>query len=383
MKIAMTVQGYSKRGGISRYVAELAEHLVKEHEVHIYSTPWKDAGNRDIVFHKVPTLPGPLVVRQIPFTLQNTLRFKLLKSRYDIVHINGGESLCQDIITAHSIHRAGMEFKKNNEHIRGLGFHDIYALTTEKINYLHKNYKKIICISRSSKNELMYYYGVPEEDISVIPNGVDLDEFHPLDKNTLGSLRQKYSILPGDIVLVIVATEFYRKGIVELIKAVSMLASRYNYKNIKLLIVGKAQVEGSLKSDNYFRELAKKLGVSKNIIFTGMVDNLNAYYNLGDIFVFPTKYEAFGIPTLEAMSCGLPVINSKIGAGELIMDGYDGLLLNDPNNVEEIADKIEMLVKDESLRIRLGMNARKTAQKYTWDIIARRTMDVYEEVLSC
>lgn len=381
MKIALTTGEYNKEGGISRYVAELAEHFVKEHEVHVYTTSWKDVYDKDIIFHKVLTLPGPLVVKSIPFTIQNTLRFKLLKLRYDVIHINGGESLCQDVITAHSIHKAGIEFKKKDKEIQGLRYHDLYALTTEKINYLHRNYKKIICVSHSSKNELMNCYNVPEEDIVVIPNGVNLEEFHPLNKGVLENLRKKYSILSDDLVLTIVATEFYRKGIVELLNAMDIIVNRRGYKNIKLLIVGKAQVEGSRKGDTYYRELARKLGVSKNIVFTGMIDDLNAHYNLGDIFVFPTKYEAFGIPTLEAMSCGLPVINSKIGAGELITDGYDGLHLNDPNNVEEIADKIETLLLDEKMRIKLGSNARKTAMKYSWDIIAKRTMEVYEEVI--
>ena len=102
---------------------------------------------------------------------------------------------------------------------------------------------------------------------------------------------------------------------------------------------------------------------------------------MADIFVFPTKYEAFGIPTLEAMAAGLPVLNSKIGAGELITNGIDGIHLDNPNDIKEIADKLEMLINDEKLRRFIGNNARKTAMKYSWDKTAKMTMDVYKEII--
>jgi len=376
----LTTDGYNKRGGISRYVAEMAEHFAVENEVHVYATRWTDVHNDKIIFHKVPTIPGPRVIRSIPFTMMNTLRLGLSRSKFDIIHINGCDSLCQDIITAHSIHRAGMEFKKNKKEIEGLGVLDIYNRIIETLNYSKRNYKKIICVSQSSKEELMLYYNVPDKDIVVIPNGVNLGEFYSLDKASLENLKRKYNIFPEDFVLVIVATEFYRKGVAELINAVDVLVNRRNHKNIKLLVIGNAAVEGSRKGDIFYRDLAAKLGVSSKIIFTSMVNDLNAHYNLGDIFVFPTKYEAFGIPTLEAMSCALPVINSKIGAGELITDGHDGLHLDNPNDVEEIADKIEMLIIDENIRRKLGNNARKTAMKYSWDEIAKKTMNVYKSV---
>jgi len=383
MKIALTVEEYNKRGGISRYVAELAEHMAKKHEIHIYATSWEDIGNKDIIFHKVRTLPGPLVIRQIPFTVQNALRFKVSRSGYDIIHINGGESLCPDVITAHSIHKAGMEFKKNNEHIRGLGFHDLYALTTEKINYSYRNYKKIIADATSGKRELMKYYNVPEEDIEVIPLGVDLNEFKP-DPPAV-ALEKAYNISDNDVVLIIIATEFYRKGVEELIESMRILHTQ-GHKNIKLMIVGKARVEGIRKDESFYRGLVKKYSLDKNVIFTGAIDSnnmeLTKYYNLADIFVFPTKYEGFGLPTIEAMACELPVIVGPSGAGEDLIDsGKNGFLLGDVNNPQEIADKILILSQDGKLRKTIGKAARKTVQICSWDNIARRTIELYEEIL--
>lgn len=367
MKIAYTSRIYNKKGGISRYVAEHAERFANEHEVHVFASEWTDVGNPNIIFHRVPILPKPLLFEAGSYFIEISFITKLLKN-FDIVHTEGLESIWVDIVTAHSIHAGALNSIQN-----GKGITDRFLLGIESLNYQkYRNYRKIICVSNSSKQELMKYYGVPDRDIVVIPNGVNPDEFYPTKKNE--SLIKKYGINKYDFVIVIVATEFARKGVSELIQAVSLL-KKYD---IKLLVVGKAKDEGTRKGDTYYKENAQSLGISKNVVFTGMVDDLNAHYNLGDIFVLPTKYEAFGIPTLEAMSCGLPIINSKIGAGELITDGHDGLHLTNPNNIKEIADKIEILILDENMRIKLGISARKTAMKYSWDIIAKQTMEVYE-----
>ncbi len=382
MKIAMSARSYDKKGGISRYVAELAERFADEHEVHIFSYKWEDVENDKIIFHKTPLPPGPLLVDAGTYFLEMSAISKLMRRRFDIIHTEGLESIWLDVVTAHSIHRGALEAMKNIGELRPLGMMDKFLLTIEKLNYSrYKNYRKIIADSTSSKEELMKYYNVPDEDIVVIPLGVDLDEYKPLEKNKLTELRRKYRIDENDILLLIVATEFYRKGMVELINAISRLIKQRSYNNIKLLIVGRARDEGLRRGDTYYRELARKLGVFKEVIFTGHINDLNSHYNLADIFVFPTKYEAFGIPTLEAMAVGLPVLNSKIGAGELITDGIDGIHLDNPNNIEEIADKLEMLIKDEKLRKLLGKNARKTATKYSWNETARKTMEVYRQVM--
>lgn len=382
IKIAITARSYSREGGISIYVAELAEHFAMENEVHIYSTLWRDVRNKNIIFHKVHSIQNQYLFEWLSFTALNTARFKFKKNEFDIVHTNGYDSLCQDVVTAHSIHMAALNYLRTNNIPKGLGIADSVSLIIEKFIYSkYRNYKMIIADSTSSKEELMKYYNVPDEQIVVVPLGVDLDEYKPIEKCKLTELRRKYKINENDIILFTVATEFYRKGMVELINAVGILVKRCGYNNIKLLIASKARDEGLRKGDIYYRELASMLGIGNNVLFAGHINDLNFHYNLADIFVFPTKYEAFGLPTLEAMACGLPVLNSKIGAGELITDGIDGIHLDNPNNIEEIADKLEMLIKDEKLRKVLGKNARKTAMKYSWDETAKKTMEVYQQII--
>jgi len=387
LKIAITERAYDRQGGTSIYVAELVEHFAKEHEVHVYSTKWKDVRNRDIIFHKVHSIQNQYLLEWLSFAVLNTVRFKLKKNEFNIVHTNGYDSLYHDVITAHSIHIAALNYLSASKSIRGLGIVDSASLTIEKLIYCKcRNYKKIIADATSGKRELMKYYNVPEEDIEVIPLGVDLNDFMSDQPDAV--LKKTYNISSQDIVLIIVATEFHRKGMVELIEAMRILHTK-RHKNIKLLIVGKAKVEGTRRDDSFYRELVKKYDLNNNIIFTGSKSNSNnmeltKHYNLADIFVFPTKYEGFGIPTVEAMACELPVIVGPSGAGEdLIKNGKNGFLLDNVNDPREIADKILILAEDEKLRKTMGKAARKTAHICSWDNIAARTMKVYEEVIRC
>lgn len=275
MKIALTATQYNRHGGEARYSVELAENLYKKgHEVHVYTSKISTK-SEGITFHYLPNIPTeyPRVLSYIPYFVQNCLNFR--SHDFDIVHTAGNESLYQDIITTHSIHAAGMEYKKKYG-LTGMGVLDKTILTIEKYIYTKRLFKKAICASESTKAELMHFYKVPEELIEVIPYGVNPEEFYPYDNKD-----------SDKITLMIVATEFLRKGVPELIQATNILAKRHD---IRLMVVGSPSVEGNSKGKSYYDLMA-----NKNIIFTSKVDNLNDYYNMSDIFVFPTKYEAFGL----------------------------------------------------------------------------------------
>ncbi len=361
MKIALTASEFNRKGGEARYVTELADNLYKTgHDVHVYTC--NHINSRGITFHNIPNIPYsyPRILSYVPYFIQNSLNFR--SCDYDIVHTGGNESLYQDVITTQSIHAAGMEYKKKYGST-GLGILDKTLLTIEEHIYTKQLFKKAICASESTKSELMHFYNVPESLIEVIPYGINPSEFFPY--NTEKDEDR--------ITLMIVATEFLRKGVPELIKATNILAERHN---IRLMVVGSPSVEGNGRGKAYYDLMA-----NKNVIFTGKVDNLNEYYNMADIFVFPTKYEAFGLCLLEAMACGLPVITTNIGAGGLITNYKDGVWFDDPCSVKDIVDKIEMLIQDEQLRKSIGKEARKTSVKYTWKRMTEETIGVYDSVL--
>ena len=116
-------------------------------------------------------------------------------------------------------------------------------------------------------------------------------------------------------------------------------------------------------------------------MYCGFTNEIEKYFSSADIFVFPTLYEPFGLVILEAMASGLPVVTSKLaGAAELIENGKDGLLLDDPKNPKEIAEKVNYLIENERIRRAMGRNARKKAEKHPWERTAKEMLEVFEKI---
>lgn len=370
MKTLLIARGFNKHGGISRYVAELAERFVKEHETHLLTTDY-DYEVPSLIIHKKPMVRKPRWLQIASNAYYNTRYARKIKGtdKGIITHSQGAESLECDVLTMHSCHKAWVK-----QYIREKGRPftinptDYVVLPIEK-RVVEKGSKKIISVSEGVKREILENYNVPEEKVVVIPNGVDLEEFKP-DLEKRRKIREALNIGADEVILMFSGYEFRRKGLAYIIEALPKVA-----ENVKLLVVGRDNPAS-------YEELASRLGVLNKITFAGFVPNIKDYYAASDIFVFPTVYEPFGLVITEAMASGLPIITSKIaGAAEIMETGYDGLLLKNPTDSNEIAEKINLLTEDGNLRKQMSRNARKTAEKYSWDEVARRTLEVYEEVL--
>lgn len=371
MKIALAFRFFTKEGGIGRYMVELAQHLVKEHEVHLLTTAY----NQEIEglhVHKGKIISEPFSMQILSNAIKNEIVLRRLDKKYDFDIVNGqsAELFNMDVVTMQSCHAAWVkQYIKEKNRKFTIRPADWVALALEKHN-VYKGSKKIIAMSNLMKNEVLQNFDVPEEKIAVIYHSTNTEEFHPRNKQLFrNKIRERYGLKDDDFILSFVGWEFDRKGLEYIIRAISLLR-----KDIKLLVIG---------GDNPTRyiDLARKSGVEKNIIFAGTTPEVRKYYASSDAFVFPTRYEPFGLVIAEAMATGIPVITSKIaGAAELMRDGYDGLLLKNPTDASEIADKIKFLFENEKLRKEIGKNARKTLENYSWDKVARKTMDVFEEV---
>ena len=371
MRILLIVRGFSKDKGVWRYVVELAERFVKEHETHLLTTKY-DYKVENLIVHKKPVIEKPFWLQILSNAYYNTKYAKKLKEKFniDIVHSNGSESLFCDVLTMHSCHKAWVKYYRSWDLFRNVaGFISSVnkvVLSVER-KVIEKGSRKIIAVSEGVKKEILENYNVPEDKIAVIPNGVDLHEFKP-DRAKREKIREKYKIRNKEIILMFSGHEFGRKGLEYIIKALPQVK-----ENVKLLVVGKDNPEP-------YKKLASKLGVSNKIIFAGFVPEISEYYAASDIFVFPTTYEAFSLATLEAVASGLPILATKVnGTEELIKEGYNGFFIK--REPKDIAEKINISVEDENLRKQMSRNARKTAEKYSWDEVAKRTLKVYEEVV--
>jgi UDP-glucose:(heptosyl)LPS alpha-1,3-glucosyltransferase len=375
MRICLICTDFDKRGGTSRYTVELAERLCKKHEVHLITRKYEYKIPGLIVYEYLPQ-QGPLVAQIFADAIYAANLLKKIEKNVDLdITHTAASNIVADITTANSCHKAGIKiwnaFSREEYSFPKYLFYKIarelspanrLLLMQEKDNY--QKAKKIISCSEGVKREIITNYNVPEENIVVISNGVDLEVFKPnLQKRH--EIRQKYGIDKNEIVLIFVGHEFKRKGLAHLINALPDV-------NARLIVIGK-------DNPSKYILLAKDLGVIDKIIFAGSVSNAEDYYAASDIFVFPTMYEAFSLATLEAVASGLPILATKVnGTEELIIDGHNGFFIErDPR---KIAEKINILIGDRKLLKNMSKNARKTAKGYSWDSIAERTMKVYKEV---
>jgi len=368
----MSSYRFNQQGGIERASYEIAGELAALGEqVTLVANGVDPAPAPPLEWHRVsmPRTPGFLVPAVYPARATRSLAGE----RFDILHNQGGCALRrQDVITAHSCHRAWWEMKfRNGEAARALlNPHHHSVLHVEKANYRPGAYRRVIAVSAGVGREVAQHYGVPEELIRVIPNAVDIRRFQPEDADERRErVRAAHRIDRDDVVLLWVGKEFRRKGLEPLIAALPALPAR-----AKALVVG-----GDDQAP--YREQAARLGVADRVVFAGHSAHVEDYFAAGDVFVFPTLYEAFALVTLEAAAAGLPLVTTKVnGTEDFVVEGENGFFIE--RDAASIARVVAPLVSDDDTRRRMGEAARRAVGTYTWPEMARRTQAVYEEIVA-
>ncbi len=234
-----------------------------------------------------------------------------------------------------------------------------------------KNADKIIAISNSTKRDLIDFFGVKEEKIKVIYSGIS-SEFRPIDKNDpeLKAIKEKYN-LPENFILYLGTVE-PRKNIASIIEAFELI--RRNkvspYQDLKLVIAGGL---GWLYKD--ILKMAENSQYEDDILFISSVVSADRVYlyNLSKIFVFPSFFEGFGFPPLEAMACGVPTIASNCSSLPEVVG--DGALMIDPYRPEEIAIAAREIFNDEKLKNFLIKKGVEQASEFSWEKCARETLE--------
>jgi glycosyltransferase involved in cell wall biosynthesis len=230
----------------------------------------------------------------------------------------------------------------------------------------------LIADSESTRQDAIRLAGVPSDKIFTAPLGVT-QEFHPIREYTiLLQARQKYH-LPERFLLYVGMIE-PRKNLPTLLQAYATIADQM--PDHRLVVVGPKgwMVENIL-------QLTGRLNISDKVHFTGYVEqaDLPLIYNMADVFIYPSVYEGFGLPVLEAMACGTPVVTSNVSSMPEIV-GDAGVLLA-PNDSQALAHSLLELINDPVNRQRLSIKGLERAAAFTWDRTAEKTIAVYRHVL--
>ena len=260
----------------------------------------------------------------------------------------------------------------------------LVRLYTRLVAAAARKAEAIITVSQASERDIVRYLHVPPERVHVTYEAAS-EAFQPVEDEAcpepsrraqLATIRQKYA-LPQRYLLYLGGFD-QRKNLTALLRAFALLVRRQ--RQARLVIAGKLPGRNSpLFPDP--RRLVRELGVEESVIFTGWVaeEDKPALLSGAMAFVFPSLYEGFGLPALEAMACGTPVIASdRSSLPEVVGEG--GILV-EPTDVEALAEAIEMLFVDDALRADLRQRALAQAAKFSWEQTALETLAVYQKVI--
>lgn len=369
MRIAIDARGINwYRGtGIGTYTDKVLKHLLKMDKENYYHIYWSGDNYNEFQF------PNSNIVmaskKQHRFFEQSYFPEDLRKKNVDIYHVpQNGIGMCENIeckkiATIHDLIPYIMP------ETVGKGYLLKFLKDVPKVIELCDS---LITVSEWSKKDILKFFPIDEKKIFVTPLAAE-DIYKPLDKEKCKSLlAEKYNINKPFILYI--GGFSPRKNVKSLITAFAKVYKRLN-KDYNLVIVGAAKDQGQ-----YLSEFSNNLDFASKIIFTGFVseEDLPIFYNGCDVFVYPSLYEGFGLPPLEAMNCGTPVITSNITSiPEVVSDA--GMLIN-PYDELELINALKNLLGDEKLQEKYRKKGLERAKDFSWESAAKKTLEVYKQV---
>lgn len=238
--------------------------------------------------------------------------------------------------------------------------------------YQAESADRIIAVSNSTKNDLIDFYKIPEEKVSVVYSGVNSFFFEKVPEEKLRVFRDARGLNRPFILFV--GTLEPRKNITSIIRALNILKQKKSFSDLKLVIVG---ARGWL-SDQIFIE-AEHSKFREDIIFWGNAsfEELRNLYQLAQVFIYPSFFEGFGFPPLEAQASGLPVITSNSGSLPEILG--NSAFIVDPRDIYELVSAAEKILGDFFVREELREKGLKNARKFVWKKTAEATLSILEK----
>jgi glycosyltransferase involved in cell wall biosynthesis len=399
LRVAVITPFLDRRHGTERCFIEQLERLSVdgETEIHIYAQRVQELhgvaryqpgdqpppGTR-LFWHKVPAIPGPHLLRYIFWFFANTVcrwwdaRFRRLK--YDLTYSPGINAWHADAIAVHIVFDAFYREIISELSFRRTAVKDWPRLIHRRLYYrlimaLEKRvYKQpdvsLAAVSALVAQQLENHFQC--KDVRIIRNGVDADAFSVSRRLARRpSARHELGLAPADFALLLIGNDWKKKGLDGLLQALSLIS----VLPWKLVVVG-SDVRGP------YEKIIRERNILDRVFFLSPSQDVMQFYAAADAYVGPSLEDAYGLPILEAMACGLPVVaSSRAGASEIVQDGSNGIILRDPQDVQELSAKIRSLAEDRNLCTRLGEQASFTAQQHTWSRNAQAAREWLETVL--
>jgi UDP-glucose:(heptosyl)LPS alpha-1,3-glucosyltransferase len=293
------------------------------------------------------------------FSTVGTVRARrFLAERPDAVSICHNAIMAGDVYVNHGVVGAAMRARGRGVWRMVRNPTHAFTFVRDLNRYRSSIHRANVALSPAEVETLNLVYGHVRSPITVIPNGVDLDRYHPPTAGERAHARAQFRLKDEDRVALFVGHEFARKGLEYAISAL------LHAPTVLLLVAG-----GNTQAIDSARAHAESIGVAHRVLFMGPRSDLPVFFAASDLFVLPSAYEANALVVLEALAAGLPVIATRVGyAPEVIVDGVNGFLVDrDP---VQIGDRFERLA--DAGREKFSISARGSAEAHGWSASAKR-----------
>jgi len=360
--------------GVPHYWQALATVLAQDHEVHVFTAQ----ANRDcldgIVVHKVRAPLLGWFLLHVGFYVAVRTRFALARllrrQGFDLILGIGALTPFADVATVHFVQARELDLRARGlfppeRPSGGLASID-YALYSRTMGWLGRNFyrrskTRIVAISEAVKRDLVLFEGASTSAIEVVPNGVNVDRFHPANRVLYrAETRAALGLTDKNQMVLFVGNSWGRKGLCTAIEAIR----GDDMADVRLVVVGEGSEPAFL--DGLPEDVASR------IIFAGRNQlAIERFYAAADVFLLPTLYEPFGLVILEALASGVPtIVSATAGASEWLVDGIDAVLLQDPSDGEEARAALRSILGSTALSASLSKNGRVKAENMQWGDVA-------------
>lgn len=384
-RIAVVSPFLDKQHGTERPVVEWLARAADSFEIHLYSQDIRDVDLSKMVWHRIPKLRGPHLFNYVWWFFSNHLwriwdkRFRGIKP--DLVYSPGVNCFDADLI---SVHIMFFELLRRNlpamrlprhrlrEWPRLMHRHLYYRLILSLERRIYRDPAvSILVISRRLSKGLQEFYG-RESASPVVYFGLDREIFNPQRRFELREgARSSLDLQAGQFVLLLIGNDWLNKGLPLLLEAMDRLREL----PLHLLVVG-------TDDPSPYQQMIGERSLGGRVHFLPPRKDVEFYYAAADVYIGPSKEDALPLPPAEAMACGLPVIvTAQCGVSEIMVDGENGMVMQDPLDAGDLASKTRQLYEDCSLRRRLCEKAVATARQYNWDRSGHEFVDRVQQAL--
>ncbi|MBE0650202.1 MAG: glycosyltransferase family 4 protein [Bacteroidales bacterium] len=364
-------RAFLNASGLGNYSRNMISYLAKQYPANEYILFTPKTSDR---FHFIDNKSGQTVQphnifqKAFPYYWRSyRINKELQKHRLDIYH-----GLSNEI--PYNIHKSSVKSVVTIHDLIFLRFPELYKpidrnIYKNKFRYACNHADKIIAISEQTKQDIITFFGIDEKRISVVYQGCNPIFYQKSSQEEKKSIKKKFN-LPDQFILSVGTIE-ERKNTLQIIKAI-----HDHHIDIPLVLAGRLTpyVE---KIKAYIRE--NKMEKQVILLHEVETDSLPALYQMSEIFVYPSIFEGFGIPIIEALNSGIPVITTEKGC--FSEAGGPDSLYNDPKNSDEIAEAITRILTDNNLKNKMIESGYQYTMRFREEKIAQDLMKVYEEIL--